>query len=150
MSGFTLLELLAALIIAGLLMTIVTPVLSGGRARRELTIAARDVEATLHEARSRAIWGNRTQAFVADVESNVVGLADAQGARQLPRSIHLLLHTAPEERLNDTTAAIRFFSDGSSTGGGVTLSREGDRYDVVVDWLTGRVSSRPRAGMAKR
>jgi general secretion pathway protein H len=148
--GFTLIELLVALAIAALLMTLVAPVLSGGRARRELITATREVEATLHEARSRAIWRNRVQVFVANVETNVIGIGGSQGATRLPKSIRLLLHTSPEEQLDDATGAIRFFPDGSSTGGGVSLSREGDRYNVVVDWLTGRVSTGPRATTAKR
>jgi hypothetical protein len=35
---------------------------------------------------------------------------------------------------------IRFFGDGSSTGGSVTILQGERRSDVTVDWLTGRVS----------
>jgi general secretion pathway protein H len=149
-AGFTLIELLVALVIAGLLVTSVAPTLSGGQARRELRTATRDVEATLREARSRAIWRNRAQIFAANVETNVIGFGERRGARRLPKAIRLLLYTPPEERLDNAIGAIRFFPDGTSTGGGVTLSRDGDRYDVVVDWLTGRVSTNARAGTAKR
>jgi general secretion pathway protein H len=144
-------ELLVALVIAALLVTSVAPTLSGGQARRELRTATRDVEATLREARSRAIWRNRAQIFAANVETNVIGFGgEPRGAKRLPKAIRLLLYTPPEERLDNAIGAIRFFPDGSSTGGGVTLSRDGDRYDVVVDWLTGRVSTNARAGTAKR
>ncbi len=34
---------------------------------------------------------------------------------------------------------IRFYPDGSSTGGRVTLSLEGLQMRVDVEWLTGRV-----------
>lgn len=149
-AGFTLLELLVTLAVAALLMAFVAPVLSGGQARRELRTATRNVEATLHEARSRAIWRNRSQIFAANVETNVIGFGEAQGAKQLPRTVHLLLYTPPDERLNDAIGAIRFFPDGSSTGGGLALFRDGDRYDVVVDRLTGRVSTRARAETAQR
>ena len=37
------------------------------------------------------------------------------------------------------TGAIRFFPDGSSTGGRVTLMVGERSYAVDVDWLTGRV-----------
>ena len=35
---------------------------------------------------------------------------------------------------------IRFFPDGSATGGRVRLARDNRQYVVVVDWLTGSVS----------
>ena len=35
---------------------------------------------------------------------------------------------------------IRFYSDGSSTGGRITVASGERKYLVDVDWLTGRVS----------
>jgi len=37
-------------------------------------------------------------------------------------------------------AAIRFYPDGSSTGGSIDLSVNGEGYRIKVDWLTGGVS----------
>ena len=42
--------------------------------------------------------------------------------------------------VNDKVGAIRFFPDGGSNGGRITLAAGERKYDVDVDWLTGRVA----------
>ena len=38
---------------------------------------------------------------------------------------------------------IRFFPDGTSTGGGIEIVRKNRRFLITVDWLTGRVAISP-------
>ena len=59
----------------------------------------------------------------------------------LPEDIALELFTARSELESDTVGRVRFFPDGSSTGGRITLSLAERRYMVDVDWLTGRVTT---------
>ena len=40
---------------------------------------------------------------------------------------------------SDSIGRIRFYPDGTSTGGRVTLTGSGAKYDILVDWLSGRV-----------
>ena len=40
---------------------------------------------------------------------------------------------------SEARGAIRFFPDGSSTGGRITLSTDRLAYLVDVDWLTGKI-----------
>ena len=68
----------------------------------------------------------------------------------MPTGSHISLSTAQQEQLNAATGAIRFFPDGSSTGGGVGLSLGAERYDIQVDWLTGGVSIHARTAVAAR
>ena len=42
--------------------------------------------------------------------------------------------------LDDKTGAIRFFPDGGSDGGRVTIAAGERKYEVDIDWLTGRVA----------
>jgi len=49
------------------------------------------------------------------------------------------LATAAEEQESPRIGRIRFYPDGSASGGGVLLSRDGERLAVLVDWLTGTV-----------
>ncbi|PIV82132.1 type II secretion system protein GspH, partial [bacterium CG17_big_fil_post_rev_8_21_14_2_50_64_8] len=58
---------------------------------------------------------------------------------RLPEKIEVALFTAQSELMDAKTGAIRFYPDGSSTGGRVTLSRGERKYRVDVDWMTGRV-----------
>lgn len=138
-AGFTLLELVVALAIAALLFVFVVP--SGARQRDhlELANAARTVAAALRTTRMQAINANAAAVFAVDVAHALYRPAGAS-AQSLPRGVQVGLLTANTEKLNAAVGDIRFFPDGSSTGGGVTLSRGADRFEVLVNWLTGRVS----------
>jgi general secretion pathway protein H len=50
------------------------------------------------------------------------------------------LFTAQSDIVDEHVGAIRFYPDGGSTGGRVTLSAGERKFDVDVDWLTGRVA----------
>ena len=76
--------------------------------------------------------------MVFDVESRLITLGDR--THPLPPWIRLGLFTAQSERIDAARGSIRFFPDGSSTGGRVTLATDRESYWVDVDWLTGRVS----------
>ena len=137
--GFTLLELLIVLTLIGLLLLVVPPAVTSGGGIG-LKAAARDVAAGLRRAQSRAIAANQEVAFVLDVNAHrySVGL-DGEFA-PLPDDLTLNLYTARSELLDAAVATIRFYPDGSSTGGEITLSSGTRAYHVAVDWLTGRVS----------
>lgn len=137
--GFTLLELLIALAIAALLFVFVVPVGSRQRDHAELTNAARAVAAGLRLTRLAAVNAGRTAVFAVDVDHALYQPAGS-ASTAVPRGVQLALLTARTETHGDAVGDIRFFPDGSSTGGGVALSRGGDRFEVLVNWLTGGVS----------
>ena len=58
----------------------------------------------------------------------------------MPPEIRLTLLTARREQIDETRGNIRFFPDGTSTGGAVRLLRDDRAYEVAVDWFDGRVS----------
>jgi general secretion pathway protein H len=58
----------------------------------------------------------------------------------LPKSSVLSVYTAQSEAVEDKIAAIRFFPDGSSTGGAISVANGGTKFRVDVDWLTGNVT----------
>ncbi len=140
MKGFTLIELTVALAIAALLLVAVMPNGAHRYGSVELRGSARDVAAALRLTRSRAITANREAEFALDLANAVYRPAGAAAPVALPRGVSIVLFSAEDERLSGTVGAIRFFPDGSSSGGDVVLSRGGERYDVLVDWLTGGVS----------
>jgi general secretion pathway protein H len=53
------------------------------------------------------------------------------------------LITAQSEQANESVGAIRFYPDGSSTGGRIDLSSDDVRYVIDVSWLTGTVMVTP-------
>jgi general secretion pathway protein H len=109
----------------------------------ELKSGAREVAAALREARSRAIVSNSEVQFNLDVEGHHFAISGDDQVHPLSGDIKLLLYTAQEEQGGHTAGDIRFFPDGSSTGGYVSLSAAKSSYNVTVDWLTGRVEIHP-------
>ena len=54
--------------------------------------------------------------------------------------VELKLFTAQSDLVSDKVGAIRFFPDGGSNGGRVTLAAGERKFDIDIDWLTGRVA----------
>lgn len=127
-----------ALVILVLAWAVAVPALRG-TSSAELEAAARQLAAGLRQARSEAITRNRPYGLEIDVEARRFRLEDGGRSRAVSSDIDLDLYTARSERIDDARATIRFFPDGSSTGGRVGL-RAGERAVAVdVDWLTGRI-----------
>ncbi len=137
-TGFTLIELLAVLFILAFVAAVVVPSLGGGAAI-ELRSAARSLAAGLRHTRNRALNDNRSAVLDLDVVKREFRLPGEQRVRKLPKRIDIVLFTARSEQQSEQRGAIRFFPDGSSTGGRITLSTDSMRYLVNVDWLTGKV-----------
>lgn len=137
--GFTLLELLVVLVIAAASYALVVRFTSGGVSGAELKSAARAVAAGLRDARGTAIATQESAALTLDLEHRSMEVSGGKRPHALPQRLDLKLYTAQSEIVDEKRGAIRFFPDGSSTGGRVTLA-SGDRtLRVDVDWLTGRV-----------
>jgi general secretion pathway protein H len=87
--------------------------------------------------------------FIVDVESRRFTGAEGGVVGELPHGTSITLTTADDEIVSPSVGTIRFFPDGSSTGGGLAILRRPDRYDVLVDWLTGGVSIYERKATAR-
>jgi general secretion pathway protein H len=143
--GFTLLEMLIALVIAGLLMAVVTPNFAPILARAQLSSATRDVASALRHARGQALVRGRDAEFELDVDRHRYRITGRAKTYSLPSPLRLSLFTAETETVSEGTGRIRFFPDGSATGGRVTLEGGGQKRVVDVNWLTGEVKIREDA-----
>lgn len=153
-SGFTLLELLVVLAIAGALMALVPPMVSAVVPGTRAKAAALELAATLRDARNLAIARNQRVevAFDSDKASySIVGGA----ATELPRSLSLVMVDADGRENSshlslrapdEATYTLRFYPDGSSNGVYARVGVEDSGYIVSVDWLLGRVSLGKVAG----
>ena len=137
--GFTLLELLLVLVIAAAAYALVARV-GAGSSGAELKSAARTVAAGLRETRATAIATQESAALTLDVDQRTLEVPAGGRARSLPARVNLKLYTARSEIVDARRGAIRFFPDGSSTGGRVTVGSGERAFLVDVDWLTGRVT----------
>ncbi|MDD5402912.1 MAG: GspH/FimT family protein [Sulfuricella sp.] len=138
--GFTLVELLVVMVVMLLAYGLVPPLFSSGVSGTEMKATARQLAAGLRKARSTAISTGRETALALDVEGRRFELSGDKRVYRLPGKVELTLFTAQSELSSDKTGAIRFYPDGSSTGGRITIAGGANRkYLVDVDWLTGRV-----------
>ena len=137
-AGFTLIEVLVVLVILGLTVALIVsrgPVRSTGF---DLRATAGDIAQQLRLARSEAIATNRATRFTLD-ESNRRYETDGVPGPVLPPELGFAMTTvtggAPRPM-----GAIIFSPDGSSSGGRVVLVAGANTLQIIVDWLTGRVS----------
>lgn len=138
--GFSLLELLLVLVIAAAGYALVVRFTSSGVSGAELKSAARAVAAGLRDARGTAIAHQDSATLTLDVERRRFEVSGGKRPRTLPQRLELKLYTAQSEIVDEGRGAIRFYPDGSSTGGRITLASGQRKLLVDVDWLTGRVS----------
>ena len=138
--GFTLLELLVVLGIIGLILAFGPGFVLRGQPDLDVEVAARAVADGLRATRSAALLENREQLFALDVEERLFRVGGRRAPVQIARGVELSFQTARSEALSETIGQIRFFPDGSATGGRIVLGLEGRQVEVLVDWLTGLVS----------
>jgi general secretion pathway protein H len=105
----------------------------------ELRTTTREVAAALRSTRSAAIRDNREATLTLDVEDGWYRRDGHSEAREIQAGIQLKLLTATTEVDPEGAGRIRFFPDGTSTGGQITLARDETAYYILVDWLSGRV-----------
>ena len=137
--GVSLLELLIVLMIIAFVSAITIPMLGSGVSNAELRSAARQLAAGLRLARSEAVTQRRETFLVVDLAGRRFKV-DQGEEHPLPKAMELKLYTAQRDLVDATTGSIRFFPDGGSNGGRITLGSGERKYEVDVDWLTGRVA----------
>lgn len=137
--GLTLLEVLVALGIMAMAMAMVLPFGSRSGGAIEADTTAREIASSLRGARAAAIASNRPVDFVVDTQRGAFGYERLSRPRR-DGSLRLALFTTDQMRAGSEAGSIRFFPDGSSTGGGVAVNSGTQRVVVMVDWLSGGVS----------
>ena len=138
--GLTLLEILIVLALMAIIAGIAVPLFGGGVSSTELKGAAREVAAGLRYARSEALAGKRETVVVYDLDRRVFRVDRDPHEHALPRGIDMKLTGALSDIATPQVGAIRFFPDGGSNGGRVTVAAGERKFDVDIDWLTGRVA----------
>ena len=138
--GLSLLELLVVLSIMAIVAAVAGPYLAGGVSGAELKGAARQVAAGLRLARSEALSTRRETRLVLDLERHSFRVEGDAREHPLPKDAGLKLFTAQNDLVSDRVGAIRFYPDGGSNGGRITIAAGERKYEVDVDWLTGRVA----------
>ena len=136
-AGFTMIELLVAITIVGMLMAVAVPASMRFYQSIQYRQAVRDVITVLSSARYAAVNTGRAQDVVINPKTNELRFNEQR--TQLPEGLNLVVTSAQEVNRQEE-GVIRFYPEGGSSGGGVDIERPGaDGVRVSVDWLVGRV-----------
>ena len=138
--GLTLLELLVVLAMVALALTLVPGLVVRGKRGLDLDLAARAVGDALRAARSDAMVLNRDQLLALDGGRRLSRGGGQSAAVAVGSEIEITFQAARTGASRERTGQIRFFPDGTATGGRFRLTGDGRHVDVVVDWLTGLVA----------
>jgi len=137
--GFSLIELLVAMTLILGVLAVAPAYFSKGISGAEFKTSVRQLAAGLRQTRSDAVARNQPRVFQIDVEQRYFSIGPGAKHRPLPGALDLALKTAESEQISDTLGGIRFFPDGSSTGGEIIVSDAAQSLRVTVDWVTGRI-----------
>ncbi|TAN70867.1 MAG: type II secretion system protein GspH [Methylobacter sp.] len=137
--GFTLLELTVVLFVVVLGFSVIGLNLSSGSDSTEIKAAARDIVSALRYARGQALMLRQETTLTMDLEDNSYTVSGKDKLYQIPEDIEVTVVTAQTELTGNGSANIRFFADGSSTGGRITLERAHAAWKIDINWLTGQI-----------
>ncbi|MCX7552633.1 GspH/FimT family protein [Marinicella sp. S1101] len=137
-SGFTLIEVLVVLVMLAVLAGTVAFNMSGSLKASKIRGASKDLVAALRYTRSQAVVKHEQQRLMINVTEKSYQ-APGKPKVVLPEGMELKVFAAESEVPSEDTAGFRFFSDGSSTGGRVTLIYDERFWRINVAWLTGEI-----------
>ena len=135
-NGFTLLEVMAVLVLMAAIMAVVVPALFETVRSLQVRTAIRDVEALLGTARSEAIRTNSPVTVIIDYSHQRISIEQFSNIK--PLQLHddrLCLH----DDGNGTIVRVDFWGDGSSSGGmAIFADSAGQVYRLDVAPSNGR------------
>ncbi len=136
-AGFTLIEMMAVMMLIALMSGLVTTMTSGsGRAR--LKAVALDAAALLRRERMGAMLSGHARRVALDREKRTL-VGESGGKVAVPVDVEFALLGAGGA-IGAMQAVVRFEPDGASSGAVLTFARERVAYEVRVNWFTGGVS----------
>lgn len=141
--GFTLLELLLVLTILGLVLGLSTANLRATGDSSTLKAETRKLLAELRGVRARAIAESVVYSVEAMEEGRGYLVLPSGEQAELPEGISLAISRGArntQHELVGAIPAIRFYPDGSTSGGVLVLAREGQASSLAVNWMTGEIS----------
>jgi general secretion pathway protein H len=147
-AGFTLLEMVCALAIVGLLAAVLLPSMPRQTSRTRLEAYAIETAALLKADRNAAIRQRLDVTTQVDAPSRSLRSGASGQTVRVPEDVRFetLLPRNCDNR--PVVASISFFASGMSCGGVIVLARLDAGYEIRVNWLTGRIEVVPSAGLA--
>jgi general secretion pathway protein H len=133
-AGFTLVEMLAVLAIMATTLAISLPYVRKSGDQRILESTAQIIAARLRQAQAASVSSNSESLLKIDLKNSLL----LEPKYALPNGTSFHIETA-QGQITDDTVSIRFFADGGSTGGKITLSKGKSQIELAINWLDGAV-----------
>jgi general secretion pathway protein H len=139
-NGFTLIELMLALTLAGMMITMVPPMLGKvlpGVTAKSLT---NDLSNMIRESRARAIFLNQSREIYYNSKQRSLFNQNEETNIIVSEDLHFMVDEEPV-----TEEIIKLFStfpDGSISGRQVMIQSDAKTYAIELNWLTGTVTVR--------
>lgn len=137
-AGFSLIEMMAVIVLIAIVATVVAFSFSKSLSSAKIQAASRDLVAALRYTRGQAIVKGKEMALELNLDDSTYQ-APNRAAVQLPKNMELRLLTASQELTSERSGRIRFYPDGSSTGGHISVITGEREWRINVNWLTGEV-----------
>ena len=136
-AGSTLIEVMAVMLIIALVASLaVTTVPGTGRAK--LKALAMQTAALLRRERLGALLTGQNRRILLDRAERILA---GEGGETVAIPPDVVLDVVGADEIwSGRQVVVRFAPDGASTGAALSLSWEGVRYDVNVNWYSGRVA----------
>lgn len=138
-AGYSLLEIMIALVILALAAAMVSVAFAGAGSGMRFEESARNLAAGAREAQLRALRTGRDVSLVIDVDQRAFAVSGDPWMR-LPADVSLRVTSAGEHFAAQRRPAFVFAPDGGSTGGTIEMSRLDRKATIRIDWLTGETT----------
>lgn len=143
-AGFSLLELLVVVALMAAVSALALPYVPGLREGLAARMAVRGAVGLLERARSEALVAGGPVDVAVDLDGRSLSLGTVRQVLPARCTLHLVTVAALVQDRGQ--AAMRFYADGGSSGGGLVVDCEGRRSRIAVDWLTSAVTVDERQG----
>lgn len=138
-TGFTMIEMIVVIVLIGIVASVVAFSFAKSLDSAKVQAASRDLVAALRYTRGQAIIKGEQKVLMLNLEK-MTWTAPGKDERELPKDMILRLTTAQQELTSETSGGIRFFPDGSSTGGNIAVLLGEREWRINVGWLTGEIT----------
>jgi general secretion pathway protein H len=137
--GFTLLEILVVMVMIVVIMSFFSSSMMKSLDKARIRAVSKDLVSALRYTRGQAVVKHEQRTISFNVKDKTYQ-APRKKLVKIPEEMELYVYTADSEIANDSIGNIRFFSDGSSTGGWVKLIHGNKIWKINVNWLTGEIT----------
>ena len=138
--GFTLIEVLAVVMVLAIIAGLATARFIAGHGNDVLQATAYELASRCRTARANAIRRGSSQVVLIDLATRRVAADRETAPLAIPAVVTIHAETSASERRSEAITGIRFFPTGASTGGTLRLETGKHAYEIRVNWFTGRVT----------